>query len=58
MRTTTISLVILQDRMAIYLKIYVLHGPIRDSCTRAHGKLVTPLVETSCHCRIAIEDLV
>ena len=36
-------LVILQERMAIYLKIYVLHGPIQDSCTRAHGKLVTPL---------------
>src|SRR6218665_547669 len=37
-------LVILQERMAIYLKIYVLHGSIRDSCTRAHGRLVTPLI--------------
>jgi len=28
---------------AICFKIYALLGPIRDPCTRAHGKLVTPL---------------
>src|SRR6218665_967814 len=50
-------LVILQERMAIYLKIYVLHGPVRDSCTRAHGKLVTPLCRRACAEKIRVRLL-